>query len=95
MKLLIMHFITHNFIPFSQNILLGTLFSNTLTLYSFLNAWDQISHPYTTTGQIIVSEIANENMSARTRCYKCNSQTFIRSSNSPYSLQPCHVEKKK
>jgi hypothetical protein len=31
---------------FSLNTLLSTLFSNTLSLCSFLNARDQISHPY-------------------------------------------------
>ena len=29
-----------------QNILLNTLFSNTLSLHSFLNVSDQVSHPY-------------------------------------------------
>jgi len=36
------------------NILLNTLFSNTLSLRSFLNVSDQVSHPYKTTGKIIV-----------------------------------------
>jgi len=35
------------------NILLHTLFSNTLSLRSSLNVNDQISHPYKTTGKII------------------------------------------
>ena len=35
------------------NILLSTLFSNTLSLRSSLNANDQVSHPYKTTGKII------------------------------------------
>jgi hypothetical protein len=30
------------------NILLSTLFSNTLSLCSSLNVWDQVSHPYKT-----------------------------------------------
>jgi hypothetical protein len=38
---------------FSPNILLSTLFSNTLNLYSSLNVRDQVSHPYRTTGRII------------------------------------------
>jgi len=38
----------------SQNILLSTLFSNTLSLRSSLNVGDQVSHPYKTTGRIIV-----------------------------------------
>ena len=33
------------------NILLNTLFSDTLNLRSSLNVTDQVSHPYTTTGQ--------------------------------------------
>ena len=36
------------------NILLNTLFSNTLSLCSSLNVSDQVSHPYTTTGKITV-----------------------------------------
>jgi len=36
------------------NILLNTLFSNTLSLCSSLNVSDQVSHPYKTTGKIIV-----------------------------------------
>ena len=36
------------------NTLLNTLFSNTLSLRSSLNASDQVSHPYRTTGNIIV-----------------------------------------
>jgi hypothetical protein len=38
----------------NSNILLSTLFSNTLSLYSSLNVKDQVSHPYRTTGKIIV-----------------------------------------
>ena len=36
------------------NILLNTLFSNTLSLRSSLNVSDQVSHPYKTTGNVIV-----------------------------------------
>ena len=36
------------------NILLNTLFSDTLNLCSSLNVSDQVSHPYKTTGKIIV-----------------------------------------
>jgi hypothetical protein len=39
---------------FSPNILLSTLFSNTLSLCSSLNVRDQVSHPYRITGKIIV-----------------------------------------
>jgi len=37
-----------------SNIFLNTLFSNTLSLRSSLNVSDQVSHPYKTTGKIIV-----------------------------------------
>ena len=37
-----------------QNIPLSTLFSNKLSLHSFLNVSNQVSHPYNTTGKIIV-----------------------------------------
>jgi hypothetical protein len=55
MKLLIMQFSLSPTISslFSPNILLSTLFSNTL------NVRDQVLHPYTTTGQIIVLYIPN------------------------------------
>jgi phosphate starvation-inducible membrane PsiE len=36
------------------NILFSTLFSNTLSLRSSLNVSDQVSHPYKTTGRIII-----------------------------------------
>ena len=36
------------------NILLNTLFSNTISLHSSLNVSDQVSHPYKTTGKIII-----------------------------------------
>ena len=36
------------------NILLNTMFSNTLTILSSRNVSDQVSHPYKTTGKIIV-----------------------------------------
>ena len=40
------------------NILLNTIFSNTLSFLSSLNVSDQVSHPYKTTGKIIVLYIA-------------------------------------
>jgi hypothetical protein len=39
---------------FGPNILLSTLFSNTPSLCSSLNVRDLASHPYKTTGKIIV-----------------------------------------
>jgi hypothetical protein len=36
------------------NILLGILFSNTLSLRSSLNVSDQVSHPYKTKGKFMV-----------------------------------------
>ena len=41
-------------VTLTPNILLNTLFSNTLSLRSSLNVSDQVSHPYKTTGKIIV-----------------------------------------
>jgi len=41
------------------NILLNTLFSNTLCFLSSRNVSDQVSHPYKTTGKIIVLYILN------------------------------------
>jgi hypothetical protein len=38
---------------FHQNILLSTLFVNTLSPCSSLNVRDQVSHPYKTTGEIV------------------------------------------
>ena len=40
------------------NILLNTMFSNTLTLLSSRNVSDQVSHPYKTIGKIIVLYIS-------------------------------------
>jgi hypothetical protein len=39
---------------FGPNILLNTLFLNTLSLRSSRNVRNQVSHPYRTTGKIIV-----------------------------------------
>jgi hypothetical protein len=49
MKLLIMQFSL-----FGANILLNTPFSNTLSLWFYLNVTDQVSHPYKTTSIITV-----------------------------------------
>jgi hypothetical protein len=53
MKLLIMQLspTSCHFILFGPNILLNTLFSNTLSLCSSLNVRDQVSCPYETTGK--------------------------------------------
>jgi hypothetical protein len=55
MKLLIMLFLQPPVTSslFGPNILLSTLFSDTLSPYS-VNVMDQVSHPYITTGKIIV-----------------------------------------
>ena len=47
----------HSLVPsflLGPNILRNTLFSNTLSLRSSLNISDQVSHPYKTTGKIVV-----------------------------------------
>ena len=41
------------FVPLGLGIFFSALFSNTLSLCSFLNARDEFSHPYKTTGKII------------------------------------------
>jgi hypothetical protein len=55
MKLLIVQLSSFScyFILFGPNILLRTLFSNTLNLCSSLNVRDQVSHPYKTNGRIM------------------------------------------
>jgi hypothetical protein len=60
MKLLLMHFssASYNLSLFGPNILLSTLSSNTLSLFSSLNGRDQAPHPYRTTGKIIVLYIS-------------------------------------
>jgi hypothetical protein len=56
LKLLIIQFsptsLTYSL--FGPNILLSTLFSDTLSLCSSLNVRNQVSHPYRTTGKIVV-----------------------------------------
>jgi phosphate starvation-inducible membrane PsiE len=56
MKLLIMQFLQPPVISFlfGANILLSVLLSDTLSLCSSLNVRDQVSHPYRTTGKIVV-----------------------------------------
>jgi hypothetical protein len=48
------HYVVFSNLQSLTNILLNTLFSNTLSLCSSLNARNQVSHPYRTTGKIIV-----------------------------------------
>jgi hypothetical protein len=57
MKLFIMKFSPFTSTLFGPNILLSTLFSNSPSLCSSLNVRDQVTHPYRTTGKIIVSYI--------------------------------------
>jgi len=56
MKLLIMYVspLPCYFVPLSPDILLSTLFSNTLSLRSSLIVSYQVSHPYKTTSKIII-----------------------------------------
>jgi hypothetical protein len=56
MKLLIVQLSSFScyFILFGPNILLRTLLSNTLNLFSSLNARDQVSHPYKSNGRIML-----------------------------------------
>jgi len=41
-------------VPLGPNILLNTMFSNTLSFLSSVNVSDQVSHPYKTTDKIII-----------------------------------------
>jgi hypothetical protein len=56
---IIKFFIMHSFslpyylVPLKSNILLSTLFSNTISLSSSLNVGDQVSHPYKTRAKIM------------------------------------------
>jgi hypothetical protein len=54
MKLFIMQFsaISRHFFFFGQNILLNTLFSNTLRLCPSFNVRDHVSHPYRIIGKL-------------------------------------------
>jgi hypothetical protein len=56
MKLLIMQFPPSPVTSFllGPNIILSTLFSNTLIICSTFNVRDHVSHPYRTIGKIIV-----------------------------------------
>jgi hypothetical protein len=58
-----------HFIPLWANILLSTLFSNTLSLCSSLDVRDQVSHPYRTTGEV---------SSAYSNFYVFRQQTLLR-----------------
>jgi hypothetical protein len=60
-KLLIEHFLQPPVTSslFGPNILLNTLFSNTLSLCSSLNVRDQVSYPYKATTKIIILYILN------------------------------------
>jgi hypothetical protein len=55
-KLLVMQFfpLSRHLISLRSKIFLSTLFSNTLSLWPSLNVRDLVSHPYRTTGKIIV-----------------------------------------
>jgi hypothetical protein len=53
---------------FGPNILLSTLFSNTLSLCSYLNVRDQVSHPYRTTGKHYITN----KVYVKKKSYSCN-----------------------
>jgi phosphate starvation-inducible membrane PsiE len=46
--------VSRHFLLLGPNILLSILFSNTLNLCSSLSVRDQVSHPYKTTGKIMI-----------------------------------------
>jgi hypothetical protein len=81
MKLLITQFSPAScyFIPFGLNIILSTLFSNTLSLYSSLNVRVQISHPYKTKGKIRVLYIfCLQRAGEKTKCLNWTVKSIIR-----------------
>jgi hypothetical protein len=53
------------------NILLSTLFSNTLNLRFSFNVSDQVSHPYRTTGKIIVLYILIYSNTKFSKYFQC------------------------
>jgi hypothetical protein len=77
MKVLIMQFTPYScyFLSIGPNILLGILFSNIFYLCSSLRVRDKVSHPYKTTGKIIVLYILIF-MNVILVCY-CHSQIFL------------------
>jgi hypothetical protein len=85
--------LSRHLIPLRSKILLSTLFSNTLSLCSFLNVRDQVSHPYRTTDKIIILYILTlklfhsrrEDTVSYIRDW-LNSTTFIQN----WSLHPLH-----
>ena len=54
------------------NILLNTMFSNTLSFLSSRNVNDQVSHPYKTTGKIIVQYVSIFKFSYSNSVHSCN-----------------------
>jgi len=50
------------------NILIYTLFSNTLSLRTFLSVSDQVAHPYKTRGNILIFKFLNSNLEDKRFC---------------------------
>ena len=55
-----------------SNILLNTLFSNTISLRSSLNVRDHVSHPYKTTGKIILFTSSSAEVKEIVEIYLCS-----------------------
>ena len=77
------------------NILLNTMFSNTLSFLSSRSVNDQVSHPYKTTGKIIVTQLQLTNI--YTKSYtklmiKETDQSITGLPSSPTSLLPWQVK---
>jgi hypothetical protein len=71
---------------FGLNILLNTLFSNTLSLFPSLNVRDQVSHPYRTTGKIINKSFKQQkNIITARRLFEHDSNNLRCCTNSAYN----------
>jgi hypothetical protein len=77
------------------NILLSSLFANTLSLHSSLNNSDQVSHPYKTTGKIspcgLVSESTLHKVSYVRPCHLVHAR--LRYDCTSFHTRPC-IKKK-
>ncbi|PNF31823.1 hypothetical protein B7P43_G09336 [Cryptotermes secundus] len=63
---------------FGQNILLNTLFSNTLSLCFSLNVRDQVSDPYRTTGKFDIDSILSNRQQQRKYTQRHNRSLWSR-----------------
>jgi hypothetical protein len=77
-KLLIMQFspVSHPFFVLHTDIFLNTVFSNTVSLCSYLNVRDHVSHTYSTTVLCAVMSVCSDSKLEDKRFYTEWWQTF-------------------